>query len=78
VVPHTFGEDTIPGKEGEARVSDSSSLSVYQSNHVRSNDLAKLKRLLGYIRHTRTRGIVHVGRTMMVKAYIDAYQHGQV
>jgi Reverse transcriptase (RNA-dependent DNA polymerase) len=37
------------------------------------DDLAKLRRLLGYIRHTRTRGIVlRVGRTMMVKAYIDA------
>jgi hypothetical protein len=39
------------------------------------DDLTKLRRLLGYIRHTRTRGIVlRVGRTctMMVKAYIDA------
>jgi hypothetical protein len=32
---HTHVEDTIPGKEGEARVSDSSSLPVYQSHHVR-------------------------------------------
>ena len=37
------------------------------------DDLAKLRRRLGYIRHTRTRGIVlRVGRAMTVKAYIDA------
>ena len=37
------------------------------------DDLAKLRRLLGYIRLTRTRGIVlRVGTTMVVKAYIDA------
>jgi Reverse transcriptase (RNA-dependent DNA polymerase) len=37
------------------------------------DDLAKLRRLLGYIRHTRTRGIVlRIGRTMIVKAFIDA------
>jgi hypothetical protein len=37
------------------------------------DDLAKLRRLLGYIRHTRTRGIVlRIGRTMAVKAFIDA------
>ena len=37
------------------------------------DDLAKLRRLLGYIRLTRTRGIVlKVGITMAVKAYIDA------
>jgi Reverse transcriptase (RNA-dependent DNA polymerase) len=37
------------------------------------DDLAKLRRLLGYIRHTRTRGIVlRIGKSMIVKAYIDA------
>ena len=37
------------------------------------DDLAKLTRLLGYIRHTRNRGIVlKIGDTMTVKAYIDA------
>ena len=37
------------------------------------DDLAKLRRLLGYIRHTRTRGIVlRIGGTMVVKAFIDA------
>jgi hypothetical protein len=37
------------------------------------DDLAKLRRLLGYIRLTRTRGIVlKVGPSMTVKAYIDA------
>jgi hypothetical protein len=37
------------------------------------DDLAKLRRLLGYIRQTRTRGIVlRIGRTMVVKAFIDA------
>ena len=37
------------------------------------DDLAKLQRLLGYIRLTRTRGIVlKVGPSMTVKAYIDA------
>ena len=37
------------------------------------DDLAKLTRLLGYIRHTRSRGIVlKIGDTMTVKAYIDA------
>ena len=37
------------------------------------DDLAKLRRLLGYIRYTRTRGIVlRIGPTMMVKAFIDA------
>jgi hypothetical protein len=35
VVSYTRGEDTIPGKEGEAKVSDSSTLPVYQCNHVR-------------------------------------------
>ena len=35
--------------------------------------LAKLRRLLAYIRHTRTRGIVlRIGHTMVVKAFIDA------
>jgi hypothetical protein len=77
-VLHTRGEDTIPRKEGEARMSDSSSFPV-SNNNVSTNrdtdDLTKLRRLLGYIRHTRTRGIVlRVGRTctMMVKEYIDA------
>ena len=32
---HTHVEDTIPGEEGEASVSDSSSLPVYQSDYVR-------------------------------------------
>ena len=32
---HTHVEDTIPGEEGEARNSDSSSLPVYQSDYVR-------------------------------------------
>jgi hypothetical protein len=37
------------------------------------DDLAKLRRLLGYIRHTRTRGIVlRIGKSVVVKAYIDA------
>jgi hypothetical protein len=37
------------------------------------DDLAKLRRLLGYIRHTRTRGkVLRIGRTMVVKAFIDA------
>ena len=37
------------------------------------DDLAKLRRLLGYIRLTSTRGIVlRVGPTMVIKAYIDA------
>ena len=37
------------------------------------DDLAKLRRLLGYIRLTRTRGIMlRVGPSMVVKAYIDA------
>ena len=37
------------------------------------DDLAELRRLLGCIRHTRTRGIVlRVDRTMIVKAFIDA------
>lgn len=37
------------------------------------DDMAKLRRLLGYIRHTRTRGIVlKVGPSMVVKVYIDA------
>ncbi len=37
------------------------------------DDMAKLKRLLGYIYGTRHRGIVlHVGEHMTVKAYIDA------
>ena len=41
------------------------------------DDLAKLRRLLEYIRHTRTRGIVlRVGRAMTVKAYIDACHMG--
>ena len=37
------------------------------------DDLAKLRRLLGYIRLTRTKGIMlRVGPTMVVEAYIDA------
>ncbi len=37
------------------------------------DDLAKLRRLLGYIRHTRTRGIVlRVGQDITVTAFIDA------
>ena len=37
------------------------------------DDLAKLRRLLEYIKHTRTRGIVlRIGPTMIVRAYIDA------
>ena len=37
------------------------------------DDLAKLRRLLGYIRLTRARGIVlRIGTTIAVKAYIDA------
>ena len=42
-------------------------------NFCDRDDLAKLTRLLGYIRYTRNRGIVlRVGDTMTVKAYIDA------
>ena len=37
------------------------------------DDMAKLRRLLDYIKHTRTRGIVlKVGSSITVKAYIDA------
>jgi hypothetical protein len=37
------------------------------------DDLAKLRRLLGYIRYSHTRGIVlRVGDTMVVRAFIDA------
>jgi hypothetical protein len=37
------------------------------------DDLAKLTRLLGYLRHTRDRGIIlRIGEHMDVKAYIDA------
>ena len=37
------------------------------------DDLAKLRRLLGYLRATRERGIVlRVGKEIGVKAYIDA------
>jgi hypothetical protein len=42
-------------------------------NGCNIDDLAKLRRLLGCIGHTRTRGIVlRIGRTMVVKAFIDA------
>ena len=42
-------------------------------NFCDRDDLAKLIRLLGYIRYTRNRGIMlRIGDTMTVKAYIDA------
>ena len=42
-------------------------------NDVDVDDIAKLKRLLGYLRATQHRGIVlRIGDTMTVRAYIDA------
>jgi hypothetical protein len=42
-------------------------------NHCDIDDMAKLKRLLGYLRHTRDRGVVlRIGEEMVVRAYIDA------
>ena len=67
VTPHHVAKILYPAKR-VTRVPTSGCIPVQKSSY-----LAKLQKLMGYIRLSRTRGImVRAGPTMMVKAYIDA------
>ena len=72
MVSHSRGKSALSCETSETRVPDSSGVLVDQSARLRC-DLAKLRRLLGYILGTKDRGIVLcIGEKIQVRAYIDA------